>query len=357
MTEATPQGAMDLHEAAAALENKFNEAPVTEEPLEEVTQEAEEVEASDVTESEDAEVEASDDEETIEQEQPEEDAETVELEPEEFAKILGLEGNDISVDDDGTVKLKVKIDGEESSVTLNDLRKSYQLEGHVNRKSMELAEQRKAFEEEAEAAKQQYAQTLNQAGAMVQHLEQELLGQFQAINWAELEQTDPGRYAAERQKFGEKYQQVEQIKNQVVTEAQQMQAKQEQEQKQAYQELQAKEAKILADKLGWTTPEKWEQASGQLHTYLVDSGFSNSEIAEAADHRLLVMAEKARQFDALQKGGKLVEKKVKKAPKLTKPGAKVNKRDQVRQKQAELKKRAIRSGRTEDLAKALMDRI
>jgi len=366
MSQATQSGAMDLDQAAAALDAKFNPPPAeetqetTEEvvPANETTEESEEPETSPV--SDEAQIESDDDEsedETIEPEEPEDDAERLELEPEEFATLLGLEGDDISVDDDGAVKVKVKIDGEESTVSLNDLRKSYQLEGHVTKKSMALAEEMKAFEQEADSARQNYATALNQAGALVQTLEQEMLSTFNNLDWQGLEQTDPGRYAAERQKYGERYQQVEQIKAKVNSDLAQLKQQVVEKQEAEMAQLKQAEAQEFFAKVGWDTPEKRESNGAVLHDYLTDFGFSPEEVAQAADHRLLVLAEKARKFDELSKGKKIAEKRVKKAPKITKPGAKPNKRDQERVSRENAKKKFLQQGTTDALAKLLEDRM
>lgn len=45
-----------------------------------------------------------------------------------------------------------------------------------------------------------------------------------------------------------------------------------------------------------------------LRKYLVGSGFSESEVAQAYDHRLVVLAEKARRYDEMSTGNKRVPK-------------------------------------------------
>jgi len=360
MSQATPTGAMDLDQAAAALDAKFTSEPAeeTQEPeteeLEASTEEPEVIEDSDSEE-----VEASAEDETIEQDDElEDDAETVELEPSDFAKLLGLEESDIVVNDDGAVMIKTKVDGKESEVPLNDLRKGYQLEKHVQSKSMELAEQRKAFEQEAEAVKQGFAQRLQEAGALVQHLEGQILNEFNGIDWNQLEQADPGRYAAMRQKFGERYQQVEQIKTATQAELARLQQEHEEKHTAQMQQTIAEQAELFYDKVGWSSKEDREKNGGELYSYLLDQGFSEKEISGANDHRALLQSYKAMMYDRLTSGKeKIVKKKLKKAPKISKPGSKPEKRDAAKVKNEKLRKQLKKTGSVNDAAAALFERL
>ena len=56
------------------------------------------------------------------------DEETVQLEAEQLADLLGLDPDNLVVDDEGRVSLKTKVNGEESAATLKDVLKGYQLE-------------------------------------------------------------------------------------------------------------------------------------------------------------------------------------------------------------------------------------
>ena len=364
MSEATPnEGAMTLDESAQALESLLfpePEAEATEEAVDTEAQadvepeESEEVESEEV-ETDEAEAEP---EEASTEDAPEEDAESVELSPEELAEVLGIEADALSLDEDGNIKLKAKIDGETSEVSLSDLRKSYQLEGHVNKKSMELAEHRKAFEAEAQAQSEAFGQRLQQAEALVTHLEQQMMGEYQGINWEQLRVENPAEFAAKRQELGEKYQQLEQVKASVQHGQEQYMQEAQAKQQEELQTLMAQEQALLFEKLpefGNETTRKDAQA--KLRTYLNESGFSDDEIAQAADHRLIVMADKARKFDELQKKKPEVEKKVKRVPKVTKPGVKKTKTDmktvQRKKAKANLKKKG---GSLDAVAEYLLNR-
>src|SRR5579863_8416559 len=58
-----------------------------------------------------------------------------------------------------------KIDGVETQVPLADVLKSYQLEGHVNNKSIEISAQKAQFEQERQAARTLFQQQIQQNNA------------------------------------------------------------------------------------------------------------------------------------------------------------------------------------------------
>ena len=93
-------------------------------------------------------------EETTETEVSEEDEPESEEEEEE-------EGEDQTE----TSLYTIKIDGKDTDVTLDELKSGYQKDSDYRKKTTELAEQRKAFEGQAQAIhaeRQQYAQALGQ---------------------------------------------------------------------------------------------------------------------------------------------------------------------------------------------------
>ena len=60
-------------------------------------------------------------------EEPEVTSEEIELEPAQVAQMLGLDEDDISVDEAGGIQVHAKVDGKPAQVSLRDLRHSYQL--------------------------------------------------------------------------------------------------------------------------------------------------------------------------------------------------------------------------------------
>ena len=67
--------------------------------------------------------------------------------------------------------VKVKVNGEEVEVTLDELARGYSRQSDYSRKTQQLAEERKAFQAEAEAIRQERAQYATLLGALQKQLE------------------------------------------------------------------------------------------------------------------------------------------------------------------------------------------
>lgn len=106
-------------------------------------------------------------------------------------------------------KVRIKVDGKESDVTLGELVKGYQLEAHTTNKSKALAEQRRAFEAEAIQQRQRFEQQAQALATQFQTAEQLLQEAWNAPDLRELEQDDPGEAALQRQKIQERFARLE----------------------------------------------------------------------------------------------------------------------------------------------------
>jgi len=129
---------------------------------------------------------------------------------EQFAKEAGVDLNDLL-----TLKVKLKVDGEEKDATLQDLIKINQLEGHVNRKSIELSEKQKAWETQETQFRQDWNQRLQMAGTAMDSQEQQLAQEYQSVDWNTLYQQDPAQYSALQLRFQQTNGMLQQQKQQL----------------------------------------------------------------------------------------------------------------------------------------------
>lgn len=225
-------------------------------------------------------------------------------------KLLGLEA-------------KVKIDGKESTARLRDLIKSYQLEGHLNQKLMTHAEEKKAFETERQTFQQTTHQKMQQMDAALQVATRMLEGEYANVNWQELQATD-------RVEFNQKvleYQQRQQALNHLAGIIGQERQKTEQQaaaQQAAYRDEQLK---LLESKVPeWSTQAARQKAMAEMGPLFKEVyGIEPEELANVVDHRQLLMARDALQWQKLQKGKPTLTAKVKQTPKLLKPGTQQSK--------------------------------
>lgn len=357
MTEATQPGAdvsADPVDRIEALLSAEQEQPSEDK---EVIQ-SDEVEDLEESEPEEGDEPEPDEEEATSEEADEDDAvEQFELEAEQLADMLGIDADHLVITDDGEIKLKTKVDGETGEATLADLVKSYQLEGHVNKKSMELAEQRKSFETQREQASAALAERLTQADQLLTTLERELLGQYNNVDWEALRRDDPAEFAARQQEYGSQYQRIQQMKQQAMQVVQQQTAEANQKMEAQRQEILQKEYQAMLEVIPEWRDESVAQAEKSAMTdYLKENGYSPEEISQLADHRMVRVIRDALMY---RKGNQKVEtakKKVKRVPKVQKPGAAKSKAAKAQQQQAVLKQRA-KKGDTDALLSLLEGRV
>jgi hypothetical protein len=215
----------------------------------------------------------------------------------------------------------VKIDGEEKLIPLADVIKSYQLEGHVNNKSIQLSEAQKQFEAERQAAISLYQQQLQNARALSQIAAHDLLQEYQQINWQKLQAEDPLRFIMERQKFQDRQTAIN-AQMQQITEAQEAERQQLQQQQAA--NLPKEREKMLAARPEWRDPAKFEADRKVMTAYAKQIGFSDAEIAIVSDHRYMQVLADAAQFRALQAANPETLKRVRAAPAMSRPGTRTN---------------------------------
>ena len=335
MTEqvGNPDIGIGLHEATLAIDQLLGPHEDTQEKAEaqepEVAQdEAEEVDAEEYLEDTEAEQSEPDEEdnseEVIEQELP----------------------------DDLTIK--VKLDGEETEVTLDELRKGYSRYSDYTRKTQALAEERKAFQSEAEAIRAERAQYAE----LLPALKNQLQVQTEAEpDWDNLYSEDPIE-AARLERHWRKTHQERQAKLQAI----------EAEQKRVAEETAKEQQKALAEfvqternKLPEVIPEWKDEATMQseakeLREWALNNGFSERDLSALVQATHVSILRKAMLFD---KGTKKVEKvkaQPKKVARIVKPGSS---NTQVNPRSTEVKRasqRLVRSGRIADAA-ALLDKL
>lgn len=334
----------DVESAAEAFNSllSVDETPKeeAEESAEEIQEESPEVEESQEESSESVDHEAEEESETHKFESVQELAEALEVDVETLL---------------ASIKDKVKVNGEESEVTLAELKAGYQKDSDYRQKTMELAEQRKAFETERQQMAQALQARVSEAGQLIQSLESQLVGDYNAVNWAELRELDPAEYTAKRMEFAEKQQHIQHMKQSASQEAQRLQQEAQQTQQAKYQEYLAEQQTLLNQAIPeWQDNAKATEGKKAIFSYLTDSGYTPDEINMLADHRTVVMARKAMLYDQSMKSADLAKKKVSKAPKLIKPGNKPSKGQVKSQQRQDQLARLKKTGSVEDAAALFM---
>ncbi len=282
---------------------------------------------------------------TAEQSEPNEESEELADSVEGLAEQLGIEADEL-LDHIGAT---VKINGDESRVTLRDLKNGYQMEGDYRRKTAEAAEQRRTIESEQRQIEEQRNHFSSQLTPLVSQLES-MVGTDDAALQQILNEGDMLGYEQHRI-------QAEQRKVHLNM-AKQEQAKIQQEQQDAsrkkLQDEVAENERILAERRpAWAKdPETGRKQVASIRQYLKDEGVPADTANSLYDANSIIIAEKAMLYDKLQKEKPGVLKKVRAVPRrVIKPGT-AKPAEDAKKKQLRVNLKSLRqSGDYRDAAK------
>lgn len=217
--------------------------------------------------------------------------------------------------------ITIEVDGKAVEIKkseLPDLYKGQLRQADYTKKTMEVAEQRKAAEAEATKAReerQQYAQGLQQAQALLQAQLQEQ-GQ---IDWQKLLETDPVEYLKQQhlaQARHAKLQQINQEQQQLHARTQAEHA----EQMRAF--IRTQQDELLAKLPEWKDESKAKVEKQALKEYLSKEGFDEQALNSISDHRAVLLARKAMLYDQMMSKAQAAAKKVQTLPqKVERPGS------------------------------------
>lgn len=353
MPEATHEGAsQSIHDRLTAVLDADEATqdpkakPETKQQEKTETQESEvTVEANAETEDQPTETESEADAESTEEKTKEvtEPPKTLR----ELAERMGMEYDQLL----DSINADTKIDGEDGKVPLSKLLKSYQLEGHLNRKSMELSEAKKAFEQEAQTRKQQFDEGLEQLRQSLTLGNQLLQGEYAQIDWASLEKSDPVQYLSLRTKFEDRQRQL----LQGFQFLQQEDAKRSETSQKEFAKYIEDEGKKLVNAVPeWADSKTKTKETQGIKEYLKSQGFNDADVSQVYDHRLVLVARDAMRYRELKAKQPVVTKKVNDAPKLVKPGTQKSSADNEQAVYQEQRKQLKKTGK---IPRGLLERF
>jgi hypothetical protein len=243
-------------------------------------------------------------------------------------------------------KYRVKANGEELEVSLDELLNGYSRTADYQKKTQSLAEQRKAVEAErgkiAETAKVRdtYAQRL-------QVIEQMLQQQSGTEDLTQLRENDPIGYALAVADRSEKEKQL----NAIRAERQRVEQEQAQQHSQVLQSHVQQEQQKLVELI----PEFKDEAKAEvirrdIRVYAKSMGFSDQELSQVYDSRAVTALYKSMMYDKLVAGKSGTLKKVQSAPKTLRPGTS-NPKSSDQEAQKKDFERLRQSGNKKDAAK------
>jgi hypothetical protein len=205
---------------------------------------------------------------------------------------------------------RVKIQGQELEVTLDELKAGYSRDSDYRQKTHSLGQEKRSLEEQKNSLRQTYETRLSELNNLIATADATVRQQQGSQDLQKLYEEDPT--AAARLDY-QLRQQQEQLKE-ISSKAKEAQQKQYNEFLETQKELAAQKIPEFGD------PKKADTFKVSLRNSLREYGFNDQEIGTLADHRFLMVAKDAMSYQSLKDRKPIVQKKVANAPKVIKAG-------------------------------------
>ena len=244
------------------------------------------------------------------------ESETQELTPDD----LELVSEDTTTETDEQL-YEVKVNGETIKVTLEELQSGYAKDSDYRQKTSKLSEERKTLEEERQKILDEMNVANQKKSEYVKRLE-EVVSNFDKPSMSEtdlekLYEEDPTEYVKVQAKLTKE----REHKNRLKAELESEQQEQQQQYQQKLQTVLKQEQEKLVEKLPvFGDPNKAPKVQNDIKNFLIEQGFTNTELQNLTDHRTVLVAYNAMQLNNLKKA-KLAGKKVKRVPKVATSGS------------------------------------
>ena len=313
MSDQPAMESLSVDQAADQIGAMFDPEPVVGQNEEEVTADVE------ATELEGEELEGEEVEAELGEDVPDE-PEEVEAEQEAIETLTELsEALDVDMKDlMANMTTTVKVDGEEISVTLQEAFDGYQKDTDYRNKTTELASNRRDFEQQSSQARQRLESDYLQAGQLMNALQSAVVPVLDPQQMEALKAQDPSSYLIAKQEHQERLQQFNQLRQSAANDfARNTEALNQQKDATRQEALRYAIAELPKRIPGWG-----DETKNAIDDYLSGDayGYTQEELSQVIDPRLIELAHKARLYDEQSKQVDIAKKKVKTLPKIQRPG-------------------------------------
>ncbi len=220
------------------------------------------------------------------------------------AQIFDVNEDDLELGEDGKVYIRSKVDGESGKVKLSDLKATHQKKGHFENETKRVVQERAQLKEQIKQASNA-ARVIEHEGSLALN---QLNEQYKSINWAELRETDETRFNTLERDFEREYNRINSQVNRAKQNAQNV----------SQQVLREEYSKLPTVIPEWTDTELASKEKTLINQYVNDNKV-DSELLNSA-HGVAALR-KAMLYDKSLNDKAEVVSLVRKAPKVSKPGA------------------------------------
>jgi len=252
----------------------------------------------------------------------------------------------------------VRVNGEDVDVTLEEALKGYQREADYTRKTQELAQARKAFEaeqQEFEAVRTETSQLRDAYGQTLQQLEQQMTNDLgQEPDWDQAYQNlDAKEYARLVQNWQTRKENLQKVQ----VERARVAKEQAREHEKIMRQHLAHQSDLMLQKLPQWKDEKVRNSErAELIAHAKTLGYTDDEIANAADHRAIVALYDSWQLSKINASTPEAKRKVRNAPKMAKAGVPRSKNEVASRRREKLRKRHAEEGSIASAVDLLLNR-
>ena len=242
---------------------------------------------------------------------------------------------------------RVKVQGQELEVTLDELKAGYSRDSDYRQKTHTLGLERKDLEGQKQSLRQSYDARLSELNDMIATADGLVRQQQGSKDLGKLYDEDPTSAARLDFQLRQQQRQIDDMKSKARDAYQQQ-----------YDEYLATQRELAAAKIPeYSDPNKADHFKNDMRSTLQSYGFNDAEIGNLADHRMLMVIRDAMSYKSVKDKKPIAQKKVLNAPKVIKSGVAKSGpssgREAIRNKISRLKK----TGHLREAQDAIRDMI
>ena len=242
---------------------------------------------------------------------------------------------------------KVKVAGQELDVTLDELRNGYSRDADYRRKTEELSHERKSFQSESEQQRQDLSKKFDEVNQALSYAQQQLNQEISSADLSKLYEED----ATEAARIEHRLRKKQEVLNDSI-------AKTENARKQEKQKYIMEQHYLLKSKMPeLSDPSKLASLSKDLNTNLKSYGFTDHEINDVSDHRIILLVRDAMKYRNMQSSKPNIARKITKPNRPFSSGIKKDSNDALLKARKEKFSRLRKSGSTKDATSMFLDMI
>jgi len=242
---------------------------------------------------------------------------------------------------------RLKVNGQEIEVSLDELKAGYSRDSDYRQKTHNLGMEKRELDSQKESFRQTYDTRLQELNDLIATADATVRQEQGSHDLQKLWEEDPTAAARLDYQMRQKTRQLDDVRSKA-REAQQKQ----------YDEFLNTQRELAAQKIPeFADPNKADQFKVSMRNSLRNYGFNDQEIGSLADHRFLMVAKDAMNYQNLKDKKPIVQKKVANAPKVVKAGVAKSSTSSGREGIRNKINRLSKTGHLKDAQSAIMDMI